>query len=128
MLHRVILGAIERFIGVLTEHYGGKFPVWLSPVQVVIMNITGDQEAYVASILNAMIEEGIRAEADTRNEKLGLKIREGIVRKIPYMVIAGKKEMESNSITVRLRDGGELKDVPVSEFIGRVKEETLARR
>ena len=111
MLHRVVLGAMERFIGVLIEHFGGKFPVWLAPVQVMIMNITDDQEPYVRNIYNAMIEEGIRADLDTRNEKLGLKIRESVVKKIPYMVIAGKNEMESNSIAVRIRDGGELKDI-----------------
>ena len=90
MLHRVVLGAMERFIGVLIEHFGGKFPVWLAPVQVMIMNITDDQEPYVRNIYNAMIEEGIRAELDTRNEKLGLKIRESVVKKIPYMIIAVK--------------------------------------
>jgi threonyl-tRNA synthetase len=128
MLHRVILGAIERFMGVLIEHYGGKFPVWLAPTQVVIMNITDNQEQYVRNIYNAMIDEGIRAELDTRNEKLGLKIRESVVKKIPYMVIVGKNEMENNSVTVRVRDGGELKDVKVEDFINRVKEDNTLRR
>ncbi len=128
MLHRVVLGAMERFIGVLIEHFGGKFPVWLAPVQVMIMNITGDQEPYVRDIFNRMIDEGIRAELDARNEKLGLKIRESVVKKIPYMVIAGKNEMENNSITVRLRDGGELKDLNVTDFIQRVRDDNLLRR
>ena len=128
MLHRVVLGAMERFIGVLIEHYGGKFPVWLAPVQVMIMNITDDQEPYVRNIYNAMIEEGIRAELDTRNEKLGLKIRESVVKKIPYMIIVGKNEMENNSITVRVRDGGELKDIKVADFIDRIKEDNILRR
>ena len=128
MLHRVILGAMERFMGVLIEHYGGKFPVWLAPTQVVIMNITDNQEQYVRNIYNAMIDEGIRAELDTRNEKLGLKIRESVVKKIPYMVIVGKNEMENNSVTVRVRDGGELKDVKVEDFINRVKEDNILRR
>ena len=128
MLHRVVLGAMERFIGVLIEHYGGKFPVWLAPVQVMIMNITDDQEPYVRNIYNAMIDEGIRAELDTRNEKLGLKIRESVVKKIPYMVIVGKNEMENNSITVRVRDGGELKDIKVADFINRIKEDNTLRR
>ncbi len=128
MLHRVVLGAMERFIGVLIEHYGGKFPVWLAPVQVMIMNITDDQEPYVRNIYNAMIEEGIRAELDTRNEKLGLKIRESVVKKIPYMVIAGKNEMENNSISVRIRDGGDLKDITVIDFIHKVKEDNTLRR
>ena len=111
MLHRVVLGALERFMGVLIEHYGGKFPVWLAPVQVVVMNITDDQAPYVKSIADALAGEGIRVETDLRNEKLSLKIRESVVKKIPYMVIAGKKEMESNTLTVRVRDGGELKDI-----------------
>jgi threonyl-tRNA synthetase len=128
MLHRVVLGAIERFMGVLIEHYGGKFPVWLAPVQVMIMNITDDQEPYVRNIYNTMIEEGIRAELDTRNEKLGLKIRESVVKKIPYMIIVGKNEMENNSIAVRIRDGGELKDIKVADFIDRIKEDNILRR
>jgi threonyl-tRNA synthetase len=128
MLHRVILGAMERFIGVLIEHFGGKFPVWLAPVQMMIMNITDDQEPYVRNIYNAMIEEGIRAELDTRNEKLGLKIRESVMKKIPYMVIVGKNEMENDSITVRVRDGGELKDIKVADFIHRIKEDDTLRR
>jgi threonyl-tRNA synthetase len=128
MLHRVVLGAMERFMGVLIEHYGGKFPVWLAPVQVMIMNITDDQEPYVRNIYNAMIEEGIRAELDTRNEKLGLKIRESVVKKIPYMVIVGKNEMENNSIAVRIRDGGELKDIKVADFVHRIKEDNTLRR
>jgi threonyl-tRNA synthetase len=115
-------------MGVLIEHYGGKFPVWLAPTQVVIMNITDNQEQYVRNIYNAMIDEGIRAELDTRNEKLGLKIRESVVKKIPYMVIVGKNEMENNSVTVRVRDGGELKDVKVEDFINRVKEDNTLRR
>jgi len=128
MLHRVILGAIERFIGVLIEHYGGRFPVWLSPVQAIIMNITDEQEGYVKAIYETMVNENIRVELDTRNEKLSLKIREGMVKKIPYMVIAGKKEMDSKSITVRVRDGGELKDIALKDFIDRIKEENTLRR
>jgi threonyl-tRNA synthetase len=128
MLHRVILGAMERFIGILIEHYGGRFPVWLSPTQVIIMNITDEQEPYVKALQATMIDEGIRVAIDLRNEKLSLKIREGVVKKIPYLVIAGKKEMSSETLSVRMRDGGELKDVTVKDFIARVKEENLLRR
>jgi threonyl-tRNA synthetase len=128
MLHRVILGAIERFIGVLIEHYGGKFPVWLSPVQVIIMNITDEQSEYVKMIYETLVNQDIRAELDTRNEKLGLKIREAIVKKVPYMVISGKKEMESNTVTVRVRDGSELKDIELEDFVKRVKEDNIFRR
>ena len=128
MLHRVVLGAIERFIGVLIEHYGGRFPVWLSPTQAVIMNITDDQEPYVREIYDAMAQEGIRVEADSRNEKLSLKIREGAVKKVPYMVIVGKKEMEKRSITVRTREGAELKDITVQDLISRINEDNTLRR
>ncbi len=128
MLHRVILGAMERFIGILIEHYGGRFPVWLSPTQVVIMSITDEQVPYVKVLHEAMINEGLRVEVDTRNEKLSLKIREGVVKKVPYMVIVGKKEMASETVSVRVREGGELKDVGIKEFITRVKEENLLRR
>jgi len=128
MLHRVILGALERFMGVLIEHYGGKFPVWLSPVQVIIMSITDEQEAYVRSVYQSLVEEGIRVELDTRNEKLSMKIREGVVKKVPYMIIAGKKEMNSQTLTVRMRDGNELKDVRLDDFIERIKEDNISRR
>ena len=128
MLHRVILGALERFIGILIEHYGGRFPVWLSPTQVIIMNITDEQEPYVKALQEEMINEGLRVDIDTRNEKLSLKIRDGAVRKVPYLIIVGKKEMASETVSVRVRDGGELKDVTIKDFIARVKEENLFRR
>jgi threonyl-tRNA synthetase len=128
MLHRVILGALERFIGILIEHYGGRFPVWLSPTQVIIMNITDEQAPYVKALQEEMINEGLRVDIDTRNEKLSLKIRDGAVRKVPYLIIAGKKEMASETVSVRIRDGGELKDVTIKDFIARVKEENLFRR
>lgn len=128
MLHRVVLGALERFMGVLIEHFGGKFPLWLAPVQVMVMNITDDQSPYVKDIFDALIREGVRAETDLRNEKLSLKIRESVVKKIPYMIIAGKKEMESKTLTVRVRDGGELKDISLEDFINRVKDENTTRR
>jgi threonyl-tRNA synthetase len=128
MLHRVILGALERFMGVLIEHYGGRFPVWLAPVQVVLMNITDEQQGYIKAIYDRMIDEGIRVEMDARNEKLGLKVRESTVRKIPYMVIVGKKEMEAGVVSVRVRDGEELKNIEVSDFINRIREENISRR
>jgi threonyl-tRNA synthetase len=128
MLHRVILGAMERFIGVLIEHYGGKFPVWLAPVQAVVMNITDDQKEYAEGIFRALIDEEVRVEADVRNEKLSLKLRESIVKKVPYMIIVGNKEKESGVMTVRMRDGGELKDVALGDFIGRMREDNVSRR
>ncbi|MBP7528245.1 MAG: threonine--tRNA ligase [Syntrophorhabdaceae bacterium] len=128
MLHRVVLGALERFMGVLIEHYAGKFPLWLAPTQVVVMNITDEQAPYVNNIADRLVREGVRVETDLRNEKLGLKIRESVVKKIPYMVIAGKKEAEGNTLTVRVRDGGELKDISLDDFVDRVKDENITRR
>ena len=128
MLHRVILGALERFMGVLIEHYGGRFPVWLAPVQAIIMTITDEQESYARSLHETMIREGVRAELDLRNEKLGLKIRDGVTQKVPYMVVVGKKEMADGKISVRVRDGGELKDITGRDFIERVTEDNLSRR
>jgi threonyl-tRNA synthetase len=128
MLHRVILGAMERFIGVLIEHYAGKFPLWLSPQQVVVMTITDDQIDYAKQVHGALIAEEIRSQLDTRNEKLNMKIREAIIKKIPYLVIVGKKEVEENRLSVRSRDGGEQKNVTLADFVYRLKEETSNRR
>ena len=128
MLHRVILGAMERFIGVLIEHYAGKFPLWLSPQQVVVMTITDDQIDYAKKVHESLVAEEIRSQLDTRNEKLNLKIREAIMKKIPYLVIAGKKEVEENKLSVRSRDGSEQKNVTLADFIHRLKEETSSRR
>jgi threonyl-tRNA synthetase len=128
MLHRVILGAIERFIGVLIEHYEGRFPVWLAPIQAIVANITYEQEAYASSIYGRLIEEGVRVQLDIRNEKLGFKVREAIVKKVPYIIIVGKREMDSQTVTLRLRDGGELKGLGLEDFINRVKDDNLFRR
>jgi threonyl-tRNA synthetase len=128
MLHRVILGAIERFLGILIEHYAGKFPVWLAPVQVLIMTITDEQEVYAKQLFDAMIQDEIRAELDVRNEKLNLKIREGIMRKIPYLVILGNKEVTGRVMSVRARDGQEEKNVAPADFIKKLKEENTTKK
>jgi len=128
MLHRVILGAMERFIGVLIEHYAGKFPLWLSPVQVLLLTITDGQAEYAKSVYNAMMQEGIRVQLDLRNEKLNLKIRDGIMKKIPYLVIMGKKEVESGTLSVRARDGSEQKNVALADILDKMKEEIVNRR
>ena len=128
MLHRVILGAIERFMGVLIEHYAGKFPVWLSPVQVLVLTITDEQDAYAGEVRDILVDADVRVEIDRRNEKLGLKIREGTLRKIPYLVVLGRKEVESRTISVRGRDGAEIKGVTPAEFASKVKEENTYRR
>ena len=128
MLHRVILGAMERFIGVLIEHYAGRFPLWLSPVQVLILTITDEQAAYAESLRRTLAAEDIRVEIDGRNEKLGLKIREGTMSKVPYMLVVGKKEAETGTLSVRSRDGAEMKGVTPAEFVIKLKQENTNRR
>jgi threonyl-tRNA synthetase len=124
MLHRVILGAIERFMGVLIEHHAGAFPVWLSPVQAVLMTVTDKHIPYGEKVYIELIESGIRAERDFRNEKLGYKIREAQMQKVPYMLVIGDREMESNKVSPRERSGKDLGATSVNEFIGLVSEKT----
>ena len=108
MLHRAILGSFERFIGILIEHYEGKFPVWLAPTQVVLMNITGRQSEYVQNIAKKLTENGFRVNADLRNEKIGFKIREHTLQKVPYQIVVGDKEMENEEVAVRALNGEDL--------------------
>jgi threonyl-tRNA synthetase len=122
MLHRVILGSIERFLGVLIEHYAGAFPVWLSPVQAVLMTVTDKQIPYGEGVYLKLFNAGIRAEKDFRNEKLGYKIREAQVQKIPYMLVIGDREMESNSVSPRERTGKDMGAIGVDEFIELVRD------
>ncbi len=117
MLHRVIYGSIERFIGILIEHFAGKFPTWLAPVQVKILPITDKHMEYAIKLKDEMMEKGIRVEVDGRNEKIGYKIREAQLSKVPYMLVLGDKEIEENSVAVRSRDKGELGVVESAKFI-----------
>ncbi len=121
MLHRVILGSIERFIGVLIEHFAGAFPVWISPVQAVVMNITDAQGDYANGVAARLRASDVRVELDTRNEKIGYKIREARQQKVPYMVITGDREKEEGTITVRERSGDQ-KTMSVDEFVKIVRE------
>jgi len=122
MLHRVILGAIERFMGVLIEHHGGAFPVWLAPVQAVLLTVTDRHIPYGESVYQQLMDAGVRAERDFRNEKLGYKIREAQTQKIPYMLVMGDKEIDSGQVAVRQRAGDNLGAMPVSHFIKLVQE------
>ncbi len=128
MLHRVILGSIERFIGVLIEHYAGSFPLWLSPVQAIVLNVTDNQAEYAQQVFEQLRAAGIRVEIDQRNEKLGFKIREAQMAKIPYMLVIGDREMEDKTIAPRFRDGKSLDPVGVDRFIDFIAEETSAYR
>ena len=123
MVHRVVFGSIERFIGILIEHYAGKFPVWLSPVQVKILPITERQEEYARALYSEMKANGIRAELDLRNEKIGYKIREAQIEKVPYMLVVGEKEAQDKLVSVRRRDKGDTGAVPAEEFISQIKKE-----
>lgn len=122
MLHRVILGAIERFMGVLIEHYAGAFPVWLAPVQCTVLTVTDKHIPYAQSVYDQLIAAGIRCEKDFENEKLGYKIRQGQMQKIPYMLVIGDKEMAAGTIAPRARDGRNLGSIKVNEFVTLVLE------
>lgn len=128
MIHRTILGSMERFIGVLIEQYAGAFPVWIAPVQAVVMTVTDRNAPHGESVLKALREAGVRVEADFRNEKLGLKVREAQLQKIPYMLIVGDKESESGGVTPRLRSGENLPLMSPESFVDHIREETQQRR
>ena len=117
MLHRAILGSFERFIGVLIEHYEGNFPVWLAPCQAIVMNITDNQAKYVIDLVDSLKNKGFRIENDLRNEKIGFKIREHTIQKIPYLLVIGDKEVEFQTVTVRSSSGEDLGTMQVSDFI-----------
>ncbi|MDD5343577.1 MAG: threonine--tRNA ligase [Smithella sp.] len=122
MLHRVILGAIERFMGVLIEHYAGAFPVWLSPVQCVLLTVTDKHIPYAQTVYDKLIQAGIRCEKYFENEKLGYKIRQAQMQKVPYMLVIGDKEVEARSVAPRTRDGQNPGSLPVDEFIALLQE------
>jgi len=123
MIHRVVFGSIERFIGILTEHFAGAFPAWLAPVQARVIPITDRHAEYARNVVKRLEEAGIRVELDTRNEKVNYKIREAQTQKIPYMLIVGDKEMQRDSVAVRHRAKGDLGAMPLGEFEGKLLEE-----
>jgi threonyl-tRNA synthetase len=123
MLHRVILGAMERFIGVLIEHYAGAFPVWLAPTQAVLMTVTDRQIPYAEGIYHQFIQKGVRVEKDFRNEKLGFKIREAQMQKVPYMLVAGDREVSEGTISPRKRSGENLKSMTPEDFVKQIESE-----
>jgi threonyl-tRNA synthetase len=123
VIHRTVLGSMERFIGILVEHYGGRFPLWLSPTQVVVMPITRDHVEHANGIYMRLREEGFRVEIDDRNEKLGYKMREAEVKKIPYIVVIGAKEMETGTVSVRKGGRKDLGDMELEGFLALIKDE-----
>ena len=127
MIHRAILGSIERFIGIITEEYAGFFPAWLAPVQAIVMNITDSQADYVQKVVKQLSDAGLRVKADLRNEKVGFKIREHTLRRVPYMLVCGDKEIAEGKIAVRTRKGTDLGSFSVEEFVEILKKQVRAR-
>ena len=123
MIHRVVFGSIERFIGVITEHYAGAFPVWLSPVQAIVLPITDRAADYAKQVAAKLDAAGVRVETDLRNEKIGYKIREAQLQKIPYMLVVGDKEAESGAVAVRTRAGEDLGAMPLADFEAKIEKE-----
>ncbi len=123
MIHRVVYGSIERFIGILIEHYAGSFPVWMAPNQVRVMPITDKQQAYAKEVNDKLFALGYRTQLDDRNEKIGKKIREAQVQKVPFMLIVGEKEAESGTVAVRQRHGGDLGAMSLEDFIARMQKD-----
>jgi threonyl-tRNA synthetase len=126
MLHRAIVGSMERFIGILIEHYAGAFPLWLAPQQVVVMNITERQAAYARDVKNKLLNQGVRAVADLRNEKISYKIREHSLQKLPYQVVVGDKELQAGTVAVRTRSGEDLGAMSLEAFTERLRSEMRA--
>uniref|UniRef100_UPI0026052F41 threonine--tRNA ligase n=1 Tax=Dokdonella sp. TaxID=2291710 RepID=UPI0026052F41 len=124
MLHRAIVGSMERFIGILIEHHAGQFPAWLAPVQAVVMNITDAQAGFVNEVAQTLVSQGFRVKADLRNEKIGYKIREHTLGKVPYLLVVGDRERETGNVSVRTRAGEDLGSVSISGFAERLKSET----
>lgn len=125
MIHRVVFGSVERFMGILIEHFAGKFPLWLSPVQVKILAVSDKSVDYARTVQEALKKEGVRCEVDERDEKIGYKIRNARMERIPYILVVGEKEAESNSISVRKREEGDLGNMTIHHFINILQEEEL---
>ncbi len=128
MLHRTIIGTLERFLGVLIEHYGGAFPTWLAPVQAILLTITDKNIPYAEGVFRHLLESGVRIEKDFRNEKLGLKVREAQLMKIPYMLVIGSQEEESNTVSPRIRTGEQLRSMKVEEFVAMLERDCRIER
>jgi threonyl-tRNA synthetase len=124
MLHRAIVGSMERFIGILIEHHAGLLPTWLAPVQAMVFSITDAQAGYVREVTQALVDKGFRVQSDLRNEKVGYKIREHTMQKVPYLLVVGDREKEAGAVSVRTRSGEDLGSMPLADFIERLETET----
>jgi threonyl-tRNA synthetase len=126
MLHRAIVGSMERFLGILIEHFGGAFPLWLAPEQAVVLNVSEHQADYAESVAAALRKAGFRVAADLRNEKISYKIREHSLQKLPYQLVVGDKEKQAGSVAVRTRSGEDLGAMALDAFIERLGNEARA--
>jgi threonyl-tRNA synthetase len=127
MLHRAVLGSLERFIGILVEHYAGALPLWLAPVQIVVLNITDRQAPWARQVASALTDKGFRAELDLRNEKIGFKIREHTLQRVPYLLVIGDREVETRTLAVRTRQGKDLGTLSLDEVIDRLGAEVAQK-
>ena len=127
MIHTVVFGSIERFIGILTEHCAGAFPTWVAPLQVKVLTITGRADARAQEVCDSLKKAGLRAEADLRNEKIGFKIREAQMMRVPYMVVIGDKEIEQGVVAVRGRKKGDLGVMPLEDFMAMIQKEIASK-
>ena len=127
MLHRAVLGSLERFIGILIEESAGLLPLWLAPVQAVIMNITDDQADFVTKVEETLKKQGFRVESDLRNEKIGFKIREHTIQRIPYLLVVGDREVEGGVVSVRTQKGEDLGSMTVDAFTELLNKEVSTR-
>ncbi|HKZ34514.1 MAG TPA: His/Gly/Thr/Pro-type tRNA ligase C-terminal domain-containing protein, partial [Patescibacteria group bacterium] len=127
MMHCAIMGSIERFLSILIEHYAGKFPVWLAPVQMVVIPIADRHIPYARSVAERFTDAEMRVEVDDQTESMQLKIRNAQLMQVPYMLVVGDREEKSHAVSVRLRSGEDLKAMPVVDFVARVKEEVAKR-
>jgi threonyl-tRNA synthetase len=128
MLHRAILGSLERFIGILIEQHAGTLPIWLAPVQVVVLNIAGRHDEFAQKVEQALKKQGVRVKIDLRNEKIGFKIREHSMQRVPYLLIIGDKELENQQVTVRTQSGEDLGSFTVNEFVDRVQQAIVFKK
>ncbi|MBI3617297.1 MAG: threonine--tRNA ligase, partial [Candidatus Omnitrophica bacterium] len=128
MIHRAILGSLERFIGTLVEHYGGAFPVWLAPTQAVIIPIRSDHEEYALRVKDGLQKAGVRVIIDSRNESLGKRIREGTVKKVPYLLVVGDKETQENKVAVRRYGQGDQGAREAQSFIDQIQGEIVSKK
>jgi threonyl-tRNA synthetase len=127
MVHRALLGSVERFFGVLVEHYAGAFPMWLAPVQATVIPIADRHVDYANDVARQLRTAGLRAEVDNRNERMQAKIRDAQLQKVPYMLVVGDREAEARAAAVRLRSGEDMKALPLDEIISRMQQDAAVR-